>query len=429
MKRNRVLISAVLAGAAVSGPPARGAPPLPISPSVLRDVERSARGEGPASVSGKNEQEKIAQLKEKALGSDAQASLVAIQELKGMGAVARPTTVAVLRQVLTKDQAAVEQAVGGIGDLSAAAEYEKQIDALRKEARENVPKLDKAVPETIKRARAYYDQLVPMTEKMNQAWGLRLAVIEAMGRRTPLVNMWRDVAPAGDKQFTTDSETKLREKARKAVGDFVEKTEGLEWGKAPTDPALRPIWFYGMSRKIDAYNESVAAKIMDAEEINNLKFVNKYREAIGLLPLEADPRLVQAARRHSKAMVDRNFFAHESPVAGNASPSDRMKNAGYPGGGGENIAYGPSSGEETFWMWFGSPGHHKNMAGEGYTQLGVGRWQNRFTQNLGGAKRVMLMTDEEKSKLKVDGEVLAPDGGAGSTGTPMTTGSGGRKRG
>ena len=425
MKRNRVLIGAVLAGAAI-GLPAWGAPPLPISPSVLRDVERSARGEGPASVSGKNEQEKIAQLKEKALGNDAQASLAAIKELKGMGAVARPTTVAVLRQVLAKDQAAVEHAVGGIGDLAEAAQYEKQIDALRKEARANVPLLDKEKPDTIKKARGYYDQLVPMTEKMNQAWGLRLAVIEAMGRRTPLVTMWRDVAPSGDKQFTTDNETKLREKARKAVGDFVEKTDGLEWGKEPTDPALRPIWFYGMSRKIDAYNESVLARINDAEEVNNLRFVNKYREAIGLLPLEADPRLVQAARRHSKSMVDRNFFAHESPVAGNASPTDRVKNAGYPGGAGENIAYGPSSGEATFWMWFDSPGHHKNMAGEGYTQLGVGRWQNRFTQNFGGAKRVMLMTDEEKSKLKVEGEVLAPDGGAGSTGTTTTTG--GRKR-
>ncbi|MEZ0266396.1 MAG: CAP domain-containing protein [Phycisphaerae bacterium] len=426
MKRNRVLIGAVLAGAAI-GLPAWGAPPLPISPSVLRDVERSARGEGPASVSGKNEQEKIAQLKEKALGNDAQASLAAIKELKGMGAVARPTTVAVLRQVLAKDQAAVEHAVGGIGDLAEAAQYEKQIDALRKEARANVPLLDKEKPDTIKKARGYYDQLVPMTEKMNQAWGLRLAVIEAMGRRTPLVTMWRDVAPSGDKQFTTDNETKLREKARKAVGDFVEKTDGLEWGKEPTDPALRPIWFYGMSRKIDAYNESVLARINDAEEVNNLRFVNKYREAIGLLPLEADPRLVQAARRHSKSMVDRNFFAHESPVAGNASPTDRVKNAGYPGGAGENIAYGPTSGEATFWMWFDSPGHHKNMAGEGYTQLGVGRWQNRFTQNFGGAKRVMLMTDEEKSKLKVEGEVLAPDGGAGGTGAPATTG--GRKRG
>ena len=92
MKRNRVLIGAVLAGAAVSGLPAWGAPPLPIPPSVLRDVERSARGEGPASVAGKNEQEKIALLKEKALGNDARASLAAIKELKGMGAVARPTT-------------------------------------------------------------------------------------------------------------------------------------------------------------------------------------------------------------------------------------------------------------------------------------------------------------------------------------------------
>ena len=52
MKRNRVWIGALVAGAALSGLPAWGAPPLPIPPSVLKDVERSARGEGPASVSG-----------------------------------------------------------------------------------------------------------------------------------------------------------------------------------------------------------------------------------------------------------------------------------------------------------------------------------------------------------------------------------------
>jgi len=400
-------------GAFLLGAPLAWGRDLPISPAVLREVERSARGEGggTAAASGSRADEtKIAALKEKALGTDS-AAVEAIKELKGMGAVARPATIGVLRTMLAKDQAAVEAAVAGIGDSKAAMEYEQQIDALRKEARANVPKLAKEQPETIKKAHEYYKQLVTMTEKMNQAWGLRLAVIEGMGRRTTLIAMWRDVAPSGDKQFSTENETRLRDKAQRAVGDFLEKTAGLEWGRQPTDPALKPIWFYGVSRKIEAYNNTLLEKIMDPDEIKNLQFVNRYREALGLLPLEVDSRVVQAARRHSKAMVDRNFFAHESPVPGNASPSDRMKNAGYPSGGGENIAYGPSSGEASFWMWFDSPGHHKNMAGEGYTALGVGRWQNRFTQNFGGAPRLMLKSEEERAKVKLEGEVLAPDAG------------------
>jgi len=388
---------------------------LPISPAILREVERSAKGDagaGTAKVSqSRADEAKISALKEKALGTDSAVAVAAIQELKGMGAVARPATVSVLRTVLSRDQAAVEAALAGIGDSKAAAEYEVQIDSLRKEARANVPKLSKEEPETIKQAHAYYDKLIPMTEKMNQAWSLRLAVIEGMGRRTTLIGMWRDVAPSGDKQFTTENETKLRDKSQRAVGDFLEKTAGLEWGREPTDPSLKPIWFYGVSRKIEAYNNSVIDTLMDAEEKKNFQFVNRYREAIGLLPLEADARLQQSARRHSKSMVDRNFFAHESPVQGNASPSDRMKNAGYPGGGGENIAYGPTSGESTFWMWFDSPGHHKNMAGEGYTAIGVGRWQNRFTQNFGGAARLMLKSEEERAKAKIEGTVLAPDSG------------------
>jgi len=120
---------------------------------------------------------------------------------------------------------------------------------------------------------------------------------------------------------------------------------------------------------------------------------------------------VQAARRHSKEMVDKGYFDHVSPTPSEAEFGMRTKNAGYKEGSGENIAYGGHGGEGTFWMWFDSPGHHKNMAGEGYTAIGVGRWQNRFTQNFGGAARLMLKSEEERAKAKIEGTVLAPDSG------------------
>ncbi len=398
------ILSTLTASAALAGGPSF----LPISPSVIREMEQ---GKGQSTAAGRNEVARIEALKEKALSDDAQVSTAALKELKGLGAIARPTFIAALRQVLARDQAAVEKAVAGIGDSKEAAVYEAQIDVIRKEARANIEKLSKEDHDTIKKAREYYDKLIPMTAKMNEAWSLRLAIAEGMGRRPTLMAMWREVAPAGDKQFTIDNETKLRQKAASAVGDFLDRTADLSWGKAPKDESLRPVWFYGMARKIESYNNALFDKLLDPEEVKNFQMVNTYREAIGLMPYEVDARLEQAARRHSKSMVDRNFFAHDSPVPNNASPGDRIKNAGYTGGGwGENIAAGPSAGEPTFWMWFDSPGHHKNMAG-GYNAMGVGRWQNKFTQSFAGGPRVMLMTEDEKAKIKIDGEIVAPDTG------------------
>ncbi|MDB5320284.1 MAG: Allergen V5/Tpx related [Phycisphaerales bacterium] len=408
MKRHRwVIVAAAICGGAAATWAAVPGGGLPIPPSVLKEV---AEGKPAAGAAGKKDQEHIAALKERALTADSAVALPAIRELKGMGNVARPTLIGVLKTVLSRDQELIQSAVAGIGDGKEAADFEARIDTLRAEARANVAVLDKAKPETIKKAHEYYDQLIPMTARMNQAWGMRMAIVEGMGRRGELVRIWREVAPANDKSFTVDAETKLKQAAVKAVGAFVDQAAGMEWGKPPRDESLKPLWFFGVSRKIEAWNNRHMEQFMDAEEIKDFNFVNVYREAIGLLPYEADPRLVQAARRHSKEMVEKNYFSHESPTASEKDFGMRSKNAGYAGGAGENIASGTGTGEATFWLWFDSPGHHKNFAG-GQNALGVGRWRDRWTQNFGGAPRVMQMSEEEQSRVKVEGDVLGPDSG------------------
>jgi uncharacterized protein YkwD len=109
-------------------------------------------------------------------------------------------------------------------------------------------------------------------------------------------------------------------------------------------------------------------------------------------------------------MVDKNYFSHESPTPSEKDFGMRSKNAGYAGGAGENIASGTGTGEATFWLWFDSPGHHKNFAG-GQNALGVGRWRDRWTQNFGGAPRIMQMSEEEQARVNVEGEMLPPDSG------------------
>ena len=402
---------ACVALALAAGAPTNAKDFLPVPPSVIREVEGKPAPGGQGAVAAQKTQERIAALKIKAASNNWDEALAAIRELKGMGAVARPATIEAVKHILSLDQAQMEKAMADLGDGKEAAQYEKEIDGLRAEARANVEKLDKSKPETVKKAHEYYDKLMPMTARMNEAWGLRQLIIESSARRAILLPIWREIVPSNDPSFPSASETRLKDKARAAVGDFIESSSQLTWGKPPSDPALKPLWFYGMSRKIEAYNKPLYETVLDKEEARNFEMVNAYREAIGLLPVEVDARLVQSARRHSKSMVDLKFFAHDGPVEGNKSPWDRMKNAGYSGGGGENIAYGGIGGEGTFWMWFDSPGHHKNMAGNGFTALGVGRWQSHFTQNFGGAPRAMLMTEEQRANIKIAGTVLQPDTG------------------
>jgi uncharacterized protein YkwD len=389
---------------------ARAASPLlPIPPAG----PANAGGNGGTAV---KVSDRLAALKEKALGADPAASLAAIRELKSMGQPARPTAIVVLRTVLTRDQQAVAAAVKGVGDRRAADAFAAQLEALRAQARANVPLLDKADPSTTRRAHEFYDQLVPMTAKMNQAWALRTAVIDAMGRRPELLQMWRETASPVDRSFAADAEARLKADADAAVGDFAERAAAMAWDAPPEDANLRPLWFFVMCRKVEAFNAARAAKFMDAEEAKNFACVNVYREALGLMPFEADERLVQAARRHSKEMVDKNYFAHESPTESEREPIARMRNAGYDTPtAGENIATGAHGGEKAFWVWFDSPGHHKNMARETYAAMGVGRWHDRYTQNFGGGlPRVMLMSDVEAAAIKVGGAPLAPDpSGAG----------------
>src|SRR5205823_14786070 len=136
-----------------------GGPNLPIPPSVLKEV---AGEKGTTTSTGdKRDEARIASLKENALGSDWSVALPAIRELKGMGNVARPTLISVLKTILSRDQEAIQSAVAGIGDGKEAADFEQQIETLRAEARANGAKLDKSRSETIKKAHEYYDPLVP----------------------------------------------------------------------------------------------------------------------------------------------------------------------------------------------------------------------------------------------------------------------------
>lgn len=140
----------------------------------------------------------------------------------------------------------------------------------------------------------------------------------------------------------------------------------------PMDPATRTVL---------AGNARLAGKL-DMQEARAVAAVNLTRNLLGLAPLAIDPKLAATARDHSQDMAKLNFFSHDSPVAGKATPWDRAKRFGTSASG-ENIFMGTQDGHGAVKAWFHSPPHHKIMLGD-HKRVGIGRSGKYHTAMFGG---------------------------------------------
>ena len=88
-------------------------------------------------------------------------------------------------------------------------------------------------------------------------------------------------------------------------------------------------------------------------------------------PLTMNDNLRCAARKHSKDMVDRDYFAHDSPEG--EGPDVRIEAAEYTWSTwGENIAGGSPDAAGTMDQWMNSDGHCANIMNPSFTEIGVG---------------------------------------------------------
>jgi uncharacterized protein YkwD len=117
---------------------------------------------------------------------------------------------------------------------------------------------------------------------------------------------------------------------------------------------------------------------VDAMAHATLCLLNGERRAHGLKPLSPSRRLERAAARHSRDMVRRRYFAHES-LSG-ASFVDRIRRSGYLRRASrwmvaENLAWGAgtrASAAAIVDAWMRSPGHRRNVLTPGYRHVGIG---------------------------------------------------------
>jgi len=145
--------------------------------------------------------------------------------------------------------------------------------------------------------------------------------------------------------------------------------------------------------------------------------INTSRDVLGLPPLELDARLLQAARRHSKEMVDLKFFSPVSPTLENKDALTRLKNAGFTNEGEWSEALGRNTPTaiQTFWAMFDLPPYHKGMTSATTSVIGVGKWNQYWTIEIATGPRLMLANEEKRSSAQVAGNVQPPQ--VAATGT------------
>lgn len=116
--------------------------------------------------------------------------------------------------------------------------------------------------------------------------------------------------------------------------------------------------------------------IDDVKKLENevIRLVNVERAKNGLQTLTANWEVSRVARYKSQDMINKHYFAHQSPTYG--SPFVMLDNFGIKfSAAGENIAYGQTTPNEVMYGqygWMNSAGHRANILSPAYNQIGVG---------------------------------------------------------
>lgn len=91
-------------------------------------------------------------------------------------------------------------------------------------------------------------------------------------------------------------------------------------------------------------------------------------------PLEWNCRLAEAARAHSQAMAEEEFFSHTG--ADEEGVAARVEETGYEWMAvGENIAAGQAEVDDVMAGWLESPGHCSNIMSDNFTEMGAASFE------------------------------------------------------
>ena len=120
--------------------------------------------------------------------------------------------------------------------------------------------------------------------------------------------------------------------------------------------------------------------MLDGQKAELLRLHNEARAEHGVAPLCVQENLMAAAQRHAEGMIERDFYAPDTPEG--LRPADRISRAGYPFatcGENNNRVSGLDVGEpgreelrEAFESWMESSGHRENILNPAFREVGIG---------------------------------------------------------
>jgi uncharacterized protein YkwD len=112
-----------------------------------------------------------------------------------------------------------------------------------------------------------------------------------------------------------------------------------------------------------------------------ISLTNQRRRDAGCGDLAPDGRLTRAAQAHASDMNEKGYFDHVSRDGRRFE--QRVRAAGYPRPGAENIAKGQTSASQVVREWMASPSHRSAMLTCAFTTIGVARSGNYWVQEFG----------------------------------------------
>jgi uncharacterized protein YkwD len=118
----------------------------------------------------------------------------------------------------------------------------------------------------------------------------------------------------------------------------------------------------------------------DISEKVLINLTNEDRTSQGLVPLQENSKLSEAAYLKAKDMMDKGYFSHQSPEG--VTPWYWIKKAGYDYKfAGENLAIGFLDSQEVFNAWMLSLPHQKNVLNPNYKEMGIAVLKGNFQGN------------------------------------------------
>ncbi|RYL95486.1 serine protease [Sporolactobacillus sp. THM7-4] len=131
---------------------------------------------------------------------------------------------------------------------------------------------------------------------------------------------------------------------------------------------------------IPAVTDKQWTAINEAEDREIFDISNVLRMRYKVNPLKWDTSAQRAAYKHSREMKVRNYFSHDSRWSGDLKTRLQNENISFQMAG-ENIAARYPDSIAVTLGWLNSVDHRKNLLNNAFTELGVGTYQNYYTQD------------------------------------------------